>query len=69
MQYVMVKFQSWQRVTYTYHNAGAPVAVGDKLQVMTDRGEATVIVAGITDIPPGFATKPILGKLPAATTE
>ncbi|WP_374139444.1 hypothetical protein [Sphingomonas sp.] len=61
-QYVAVKFNPWDRRTYTYHNDGEPVAVGDSVVVSTDRGPSTVTVEAVSDERPTFATKSIVGK-------
>lgn len=62
-QYVACRFgESGQ--TYTYHNDGAPVAVGDKVKVeVRNEGSKTVTVVQILDKAPKFTTKPVLGKV------
>ncbi len=63
MQYVECKFPKSPR-SYCYHWEGAtPLAVGDKVDVMTDRGALTVEVVGIRDEKPPFDTKPIIAKI------
>jgi hypothetical protein len=59
-QYVEVQFGTSSRI-YTYHNDGAPLAVGQQAQVETKHGLVTVTVTGIRDEPP-FATKPAIAK-------
>lgn len=64
-QFIACKFRSSDTRTYTYHNDGEPVAVGDFVKV-TDRsgdGWKKIEVAEI-DVPEPtkFPTKPILGK-------
>lgn len=66
-QFVAVKFKPWDRRTYTYHNDGDPVAVGDLVEVSTDRGEQIVTVESVTFDAPSFVTKPING--PASNTD
>lgn len=61
-QYVSVKFNPWDHRDYTYHNTGEPVAVGDRVIVETNRGDATVDVVAIKPDKPPFQTKPIKGK-------
>lgn len=48
---------------YCYHWDGEPLAKGDKVDVMTDRGELTVAVVAEREQPPSFATKAIIGKV------
>ena len=66
-QFVACVFREGDQRSYTYHNDGEPVAVGDRVRV-TDRrgGEQTVTVAALVDQEPPFPTKPILG--PASPT-
>lgn len=64
-QYVACRFNPWDQRTYTYHNDGPPVAVGDFAKV-TDRsgdGWKRVEVMKVTDEAPPFETKPILEKI------
>lgn len=65
-QYVAVQFNPWDRRSYTYHNDGEPVAIGDKVLVTTPRGQSVVEVVGLPDLVPPFETKPIDGKAPPA---
>jgi hypothetical protein len=58
-QYVAVKFGSSQKGTYTYHNDGPPVRVGDTVEVPTKRGAAKVKVVALSDMEPAFPTKSI----------
>jgi hypothetical protein len=58
-QYVSVRFRPWDRRSYTYHNDGEPVTVGDHVIVSTGRGTEKVEVVGITADKPDFDTKPI----------
>jgi hypothetical protein len=60
-QYISCQFAGSKR-HYTYHNDRAPVEVGDRVVVSTDRGPATVTVVDIWPDQPNFATKPIVGK-------
>lgn len=64
-QYVVCKFRREDRRTYTYHNDGEPVAVGDAVKVEDRSGDGwkRVEVFAIADSEPPFATKPILGKI------
>jgi uncharacterized membrane protein len=65
-QFVACKFRSSDTRTYTYHNDGVPVAVGDQVKVADRSGDGwkRVEVAEI-DVPEPtrFETKPILGKV------
>lgn len=65
-QFVAVAFRAGDRRTYTYHNDGAPVAIGDRVLIeKRGGGEQAVTVAEISDEDPRFQTKPILGLAPA----
>jgi hypothetical protein len=71
-QYVTCRFRPKDQRTYTYHNEGDPVAVGDVVQVDDWKGGGgwkRVDVVSITDSAPTFPTKPILGKLENDTQE
>lgn len=65
MQFVACKFRSTDTRTYTYHNDGDPVAVGDQVKVADAKSDGwkRVEVVSITDEKPPFPTKPILGKV------
>jgi hypothetical protein len=58
-QFVVVKFNPWDRRTYTYHWDGEPLQVGDECKVQTNNGLGKVTVERLTDRAPDFATKPI----------
>lgn len=64
-QYVACKFRPEDRRTYTYHNDGEPVAVGDAVKVLDRSGDGwkRIEVVEIGHIAPSFPTKPILGKI------
>lgn len=74
-QYVAVTFRPGEARTYTYHNDGAPLAIGDEVKVADNRSDGwkRVTVAAVDVAEPAFATKPILGPAPprddAAQTE
>lgn len=58
-QFVAVKFQSNSMRRYTYHFEGEPkLAVGDKVDVETERGIITVEVTDVDLAEPDFATRP-----------
>lgn len=64
-QYVAVKFSPVDSRSYTYHNDGEPLAVGDMAKVASNRDPSVwkrVKVEAIVD-KPEFDTKPILGKV------
>ena len=58
-QYVQVKFQKTDVRSYTYHNDGDPVIVGDYVHVLGRDELKTVEVIGVSDIKPPFETKPL----------
>lgn len=62
-QFIACKFRSSDTRTYTYHNDGDPVAVGDQVKVADRSGDGwkRIEVAQIVDDAPSFETKPILG--------
>jgi len=62
-QYVAVRFTPNARRTYTYHNDGEPVAIGDRVRIDGPEGFQTVEVVALPDRP-NFATKPISDKAP-----
>jgi hypothetical protein len=76
MQFVACKFRAEDARSYTYHNDGEPLAVGEIVKVADARSDGwkRVTVVSISDEAPPFPTKPILGKLdpepaPEATAE
>lgn len=69
LQYVAVQFSPWDRLTYTYHNDGEPVCVGDHVRVDARGEEKTVIVVSISGAAPEFETKPIIGKVEPAEAQ
>lgn len=67
IQYVVVRFSSRDRRTYTYHNDGPPVAPGDEVRIpgrQEGDGWKAVEVVDVHFIKPPFATKAILQELP-----
>jgi hypothetical protein len=63
-QFVAVLFKPWDQRSYTYHNDGEPVAIGDQVIVDTNKGRQTVTVSALPTEQPSFPTKPIVGKAP-----
>ena len=64
-QYLACKFSPVDSRSYTYHNDGEPLAVGDMAKVADPRAPDVykrVKVEAIVD-KPTFDTKPILGKV------
>lgn len=61
-QFVACTFQPGEGRSYTFHNDGEPLNVGDR--VRTESG-AAVHVASIIDDEPDFPTKGIVGLAPA----
>ena len=64
-QYVACTFKAGDARSYTYHNDGAPLAVGDVAKVEDHRGggwKRVYVVAIDVEKPTKFDTKPILGK-------
>lgn len=68
-QFVACAFRPGDVRTYTYHNDGAPVAVGDRVIVETNRGTQTVTVESLPTQAPTFPTKPVLGLAPPPDEE
>jgi hypothetical protein len=67
--FLACKFRTNDAQTYTYHYDGGDVAVGDKVKAPSTRnasGWSAVTVVAIHNEEPGFATKPILGKVEAS---
>lgn len=62
-QFVALKFNPWDRRTYTYRNDGDPVSAGDSVEVVTAEGRKIVVVDGVTDKVPPFECKAIVGKV------
>lgn len=63
MQFVECKFPNSPK-SYCYHWEGDPLlAVGEKVDVLTDRGELSVEVVGVRDEAPTFTTKPIIRRV------
>lgn len=64
-QYVAVKFNAWDQRSYTYHNDGDPVEIGDEILVEARGEQKRVVVDSIPfHAPTKFETKPIIGKAP-----
>jgi hypothetical protein len=63
-QFVAVLFKPWDQRSYTYHNDGEPVAIGDQVIVDTAKGQQTVTVSALPIEVPPFPTKAIIGKAP-----
>jgi hypothetical protein len=60
-QYIACAFRPGDRKTYSYHNDGPAVAVGDRVVVFSRGRESRVSVEAILDKPPpGIETKAIL---------
>jgi hypothetical protein len=65
-QFIRCKFHESDTRTYTYHNDGEPVAVGDMVKVPDNRSDGwkrVKVVEVDAQEPTGFATKGILGKV------
>lgn len=66
-QYVQVEFNPGDRRSYTYHNDGDLLAIGDEVRVPDNRSDGwkRVIVVGVAGPKPtSFETKAILGLAP-----
>lgn len=61
-QFVAVKFSPSDTRSYTYHNDGERVALGDRVTVPTKRGQSSADVVDLPAEAPPFATKEIIGK-------
>lgn len=64
-QFVAIQFKAGEGRTYTYHNDGDPVAIGDRVIIPTNHGQATVTVVGLPEEAPSFPTKSIVGMADA----
>jgi len=63
LRYYAVKFNPWDRRTYTYTWPGDDLCAGERVVVETPReGERVVTVAHRLPAPPAFACKPILRR-------
>ena len=67
-QFIACRFRPTDKRTYTYHNDGDPVEVGEDVEVETKQGPKVINVAEIVD-KPAFETKAILGKVEPEKTE
>ena len=63
-QYVAVKFKPEYLRSYTFHNDGETIAVGDRIEVLTRRGPAIGEVVEVTSEAPIFSTTRVLGPAP-----
>lgn len=64
-QFVACTFRKGDAKTYTYHNDGEPLQVGDEVEIDGRYGKRQrVYIAAIDVAKPSFDTKPILGKAP-----
>jgi hypothetical protein len=61
-QLVACTFKPNEGRSYTYHNDGETLAIGDKVEVESRHGIAIVHVCEIDVEKPDFDTKPILGR-------
>lgn len=59
MQFVSVKYRPGDTRSYTFHNDGPPVAVGDTVRVDGRDGWQAVLAVAVTDQKPAFQTKAI----------
>lgn len=68
-QFIACKFRPTDAKSFTYHNDGPPVAVGDQVKVPARHGDGwTPVTVAAIDVPPPtrFETKGILGKVEGA---
>lgn len=68
-QFLKCQFNRWDSRSYTYENDGDALAEGDRVIVMTDRGETEVTVVEICAEKPDFQCKPIIRKVEDEQTE
>ncbi len=62
-QYVCIKFREKDRRTYTYHNDGPPLEIGDQIDIEGRGGKPiSTKILSIHEGHPGFVTKAIIGK-------
>jgi len=61
-QFIAVSLAAGKR-TYTYHNDGEPVQIGDKVKLPAPRGEDGWIPGIVEAVvsAPSFGTKPVIG--------
>lgn len=64
-QYVAVKFRANDRRSYTYHNDGHPISLGDRVKVPDRSGDGWTpgTVVDLHYATPSFPTKGILGRI------
>jgi len=68
-QFIACKFRTTDAKSFTYHNDGPRVAVGDQVKVPPFRGDGWVgVTVSAIDVEPPtkFETKAILGKVEGA---
>lgn len=65
-QFVAVKFNINASRSYTYHNDGPPVRIGEDVKIEGRNGDGwqRASVVDVSPLPPPFKTKAILGKAP-----
>lgn len=66
-QLVAVAFREGDQRTYTYHNDGEPVAIGDRVMIPNrSGGQQRAFVVALPTEAPQFETKAIIGLAPPA---
>lgn len=71
-QFIAVKFRPNDAKSFTYHNDGDPVRVGDQVKVPAFRGDgwnAVTVTAIDVPKPTAFETKAILGVVDGAARD
>lgn len=63
-QFVACKFRPTDKRTYEYHWDGDPLQRGDEVKVPHKSGDGFIraLVESVSEAPPAFSTKAILGK-------
>lgn len=71
MNHLSVKFNEWDRRTYTYEYdpSQASHKPGDRIIVPSPQGEKTVFVESLIDEAPSFKCKAVIGMAPVAKDE
>lgn len=64
-QYIACVFCEGDSRSYTYHNDGDPLTVGDKVKVEGRHGPSSAFVVAVLDSAPEYPTKSVISKVEA----